>query len=238
VTPTFSFIRRIWKKKIPDLSKNYMQPEIAAKQRELVDQQLRLMYQGEAPPHFLVLKEMFQEIVHSNREPQEPYSLLDAGCASGYYSEILRYLVATPFRYTGCDFNPAMLGMAQKKYPHSLLARMDLRKLAFKDQSFDIILSGAVIVHIKQWQDAVSEMARISKNWIILHRTLIQEQKSTEIRAERHYDVEVYRVYLQEAELIDLLKSLNYEMVRKQHCDEGAMGPGVGNYTYLFRRNG
>ena len=82
----------------------------------------------------------------------------------------------------------------------------------------------------------MAELARLADRWLILYRTLVRFKGSTFARVETHYDVKVYRVYISEVELIDLLQELGYQLESKTDCDEGIGGPDLGNYTYVFRR--
>lgn len=222
--------------RLPDLSRSYMDPAIPAKQRALVDRQLQEMYAGHAPAHFLALIDIFREIQACSGNETEFLTLLDAGCASAYYSEILSHLVPMPLKYHGADFNEAMLQLARKIYRVLPLARMDLRHLAWLDGSFDVVLSGAVIVHIREWQSAVSEIARVARKWVVLHRALVCE-RSTFIRVERHSDVDVYRVFIREKELLSHMCDMGFQLRLRVECDEGNVGPDVGEYTYLFLRD-
>lgn len=232
-----SFLDRLefWKRRgtPPDLSKVYMMDlSIPFEQRALVDQQLSQMYQGQAPAHFRALADVFVQIPGN-----ESLAVLEAGCASGYYYKVLRHLCHFQGRYIGADFNSGMLAMARQKYPDMSLSRMDLRGLGFRNRAFPVVLSGATIVHIREWQQAVAELARVADKWLILHRTLVRFKGSTSIRIETFYDrVNLYRVYISEAELTDLLQRLGYQLHSKVDCPEGAIGPDLGNYTYLFRR--
>jgi trans-aconitate methyltransferase len=45
--------------------------------------------------------------------PLERFSLLDAGCATGYYSEVIRSRVPKDVWYRGCDFSEAMVEQAR-----------------------------------------------------------------------------------------------------------------------------
>ncbi|HSE39351.1 MAG TPA: class I SAM-dependent methyltransferase [Acidobacteriota bacterium] len=224
--------KKMFSEPLPDLSRNYMDPDIPAKQRRLVDEQLAKMYQGDVAPHFKVLVDVFSKIKNGG----SALRVLDAGCASAYYSEILKHLVSRPLQYVGSDFNSKMLEMAHQKYPGLPFFRMDLRKLAWQDSSFDVVLSGAVIVHIKEWQEAVAEIARVAKKWLILHRTRVRLGAETLIKPEVHYDVDVYRVSIGEKELLDHLNTLNFKLESKIECYEGELEEGFGNFTYLFAR--
>lgn len=216
-----------------------MEPSIPGKQRELVDRQLKDMYAGRPPDHFCVLRDIFGKISTSSGDRQEPLRVLDAGCASGYYFEILRHLVPVALQYTGSDFSQGMLELARQRYPQLSLVRTDVRQIAWRDQSFDIVLSGAVIVHVREWERAVTELGRVARKWVVLHRTLVCFERSSFVEVEKHYDVDVYRVYIREAELMSLLCNMGYELVLKMDCQEGISRVDVGNFTYLFlRKNG
>lgn len=231
-----SWLHQLVSHEIPDLSESYKDASIPEKQRQLVEPQLDKMYAGEAPQHFSVMGTVFKEI--ETLDETRTFSLLDAGCASGYYFEILRHFISRDFRYTGADFNAAMLRLARDKYPDVSLARMDLRAIAFPDGAFDVVLSGAVIVHIREWQKAVAELARVARHWLILHRCLVLFQGQTRIKIEKHYDVDVYRVYIHENELADLMQRSGFQLVRRLECFEGAHPEGMGNFTYLYARRG
>ena len=228
------WVRNIFREPLPDLSQNYTDPNIPQKQRQLVDLQLEKMYHGDIAPHFKVLANVFEKLENGKHS----LKVLDAGCASAYYSEIIKHLVPHPFDYVGSDYNPEMLQLAKEKYPALPFFRMDLRRLAWLDSSFDVVMSGAVIVHIKEWQKAVSEIARVSKKWLILHRTRVCTEAETIIKVETHYDVQVYRVSIAENELLKQLSALNFELVSRIDCYEGEMEEGFGNFTYLFLRKG
>jgi len=217
---------------LPDLSRNYMDLSIPAKQRDLIDPQLQEMYAGRPPRLFTVLVDTFGAISDLSVRTK----LLDAGCGSGYYNEILSHLVPVRLNYFGMDFNQGMLQLARQKYPQLRLARMDLRNVGWLDQSFDVVLSGAVIVHIREWQEAVVELSRVAKKWLVLHRTVVYLEKPSFIRVEHHYDVDVYRVFIEERELISLLRGLGFRLNLKVDCNEGEVNPDVGEYTYLFSR--
>jgi SAM-dependent methyltransferase len=234
--PETSARRKQGATELPDLSRSYMDTDIPAKQRALVDRQLQEMYRGEVPGHFLALANAFQEIITSCDDADKPLTLLDAGCASGYYWEVLDYLLPHALSYWGTDFSQAMLGLACERYPDLRLARMDIRKLAWKAKSFDVVLSGAVIVHVREWGEAVAELARVTRKWLVLHRTLVCIDRPTFTRLEQHYDVNVYRVFVQERELITLLDDLGYQLKSQLDCHEGSLGPDIAKYTYLFMR--
>ena len=225
----YTLIRR------PDLSKSYADPTIATKQRQLVDQQLQAMRHGSPPEHFEVVGRILSQL--REQTGLRLIELLDAGCGSAYYFEIANSFVPGWVEYVGVDFNPGMLDMAQQYYPTLPLARMDLRNLAVRDVAFDLVMSGAVIAHIKEWKAAVEELARLTRRWLLLHRTLVYTGSvPTSVTIERHYDKDVYRVRISEGELLALMAHLEMNLVMKCDAGEGEFPAGQENNTYLFER--
>jgi SAM-dependent methyltransferase len=221
-----------------DLSRAWMDPALAREQRQIVDAQLQAMHAGNVAGHFSALAEIFEKIADSSDAGPQPLTVLDAGCASGYYSEVLAHLVPIPTKYCGSDFNPAMLDLAREKYPDVPLARMDIRSLGWRDGAFDVVISGAVIVHVREWRKAVAELARAAGKWLILHRTLVCFERQSFVAVQRAYNVEVYRVHIQEAELVSLLQGLGFDLISRADPREGGLEKDQGNCTYLFQRRG
>ena len=199
--PLPGFLRTLWRR---DLSYSYADASITSKQRQVVEPQLKAMRAGKAPEHFKVAAEVMELVLY--RSGLRSVSVLDAGCGSAYYSEILDFFQPGAFRYVGADFNPGMLAEAQGHYPGLPLLRTDLRRLSLRDESCDAVMSGAAIVHIREWQSAVREMARVARRWLILHRTLVRtSQQAMSVKIERAYDKTVYRVRINESELLDIV---------------------------------
>src|SRR5688572_10950142 len=86
-------------------------------------------------------------------------TLLDVGASSGYYSEVLK-IAGFPCRYTGCDYSEHFQRIAQKLYPGVAFDVADARKLPYPDSSYDIVLHGAAIMHIREYPCAIAEAAR------------------------------------------------------------------------------
>jgi SAM-dependent methyltransferase len=220
---------------LPDLSQSHAAPDIALQQRALADTQLADMYAGRVVRHFQALAEALSNIPHPAVYAQ-PLRLLDVGCGSAYYQEVIRHLSGRNFDYTGADYNDGMLALARQRYPQVRLIRTDVRKIDVPDRAFDVVLSGACLVHVREWQDALGELIRVSARWIVLHRTLIRRQAPTEIKVEHLYDRDMYRVYIHDEELRTRIAEFGCRIVAGIDCGEGYRGPVVGNYTYLLER--
>lgn len=215
-----------------DLSYAYTNPDFAAKQRSLVNIQLADMYEGKPPNHFDVLGRMFAELRSDTRLPH--VTVLDAGCGAAYYSEIIEHYAPEWMKeYHGVDFNRAMIQVARAFYPGLRIHFGDLRNLnMFGGESFDIVLSGAAIVHIAEWEDAVMEFARIARRFLILHRTRIQDHPHPgyKIETREHCSAEIYWISFDEQHLCRFVEALEFKLVRSVPTGETDM------FTYLFRR--
>jgi len=90
-------------------------------------------------------------------------SVLDAGCAAGYYTS---ELIKRGAFVTSLDFSPSMLKMTKKRVGEGaklFLADLNKPLNMFKDESFDIILSSLTLHYIENWDTVLSEFNRILK---------------------------------------------------------------------------
>ncbi len=221
-----------------NLSRNYADPAIAARQRVLVDEQLAAMYERNAPPHFstvgVVLNRIDRE--EASAEPAKRLSLLDAACGSAYYSEVIDHFAPNLVEYTGCDYNPGMVALAKECYPGLPVYECDVRKLTMFDAAtFDVVLSGATIIHIREWRAALKELARVARRWLVLHRTWVHTDATPTTR-EIHdaYGQRVWCYTFNEAQLIKQVRDLNFDLVATYPTGEAIRHGAVK--TYLFRR--
>ena len=216
------------------IGQRYADPSIAAKQRALVDRQLAAMKDGLAPEHFAVVGMVLNRIRRD--EGREQLTLLDAGCGSAYYSEVIDYFEPGMIDYTGCDYNPGMVALAKERYPNLPIYECDLRNLnQFNDGQFDIVLSGAAIIHIREWRKVVRELCRVADKWLILHRTWVHVDGTPTMREMRDaYGQQVWYHTFNEAELVKQVRDLDFDLLDRYPTGEGIKHGRV--LTYLFRR--
>lgn len=86
--------------------------------------------------------------------------VLDAGCGSGIYSELLTSRGA---EVTSVDASPRMLDFARQRLGEDAdIRRMDVGKtLPFETAEFDFVLASLVLDYIENWYDTFSEFHRI-----------------------------------------------------------------------------
>jgi len=185
---------------------------IPRQQRRLVDEELKNMYRGETIPAYKVAAEALDGTGVKN--PQ----LLEIGCSSAYYSEVLPHLLKSPIRYTGIDFSEALLRLAAKSYPGLRLALADAKCLPFHDSSWEVVFSSGTILHILDYAPAIEESFRVSAGWCIYHRTPVTKAQTT-LMSKLAYGVPVLEFVFNEAELLEHFRSLGADVVRKIQID-------------------
>lgn len=88
--------------------------------------------------------------------------IMDAGCGSGYGTELLvgEY---RPSRTIAFDYMPEQIRLARKRKLDVDFAVGDLRKVQSGDATCDAVFIFGVIHHIARWREALREVARVLK---------------------------------------------------------------------------
>lgn len=92
--------------------------------------------------------------------------LLDAGCGDGVNLIGLHDILTgqLDFQYVGMDYSPLRVKRASSRDYHVLLSQADLRRIPFKDDSFDVVLCNQVLEHIPDTSLVLQEMNRVLKH--------------------------------------------------------------------------
>jgi 2-polyprenyl-3-methyl-5-hydroxy-6-metoxy-1,4-benzoquinol methylase len=101
------------------------------------------------------LEVIFDQLLSGRR--LEGCKLLDAGCGTGYFS---RRALATGANVVSVDIGVNLLKEARKKGAQKPVAS-DVTRLAFPDETFDIVISSECIEHTPSPQTAMSELIRV-----------------------------------------------------------------------------
>jgi SAM-dependent methyltransferase len=87
--------------------------------------------------------------------------MLDVGCGTGWFT---RRLAALPgLQVTGIDFNAEWLAFARSRDPCAIYLQANALALPFADNSFDQALSVASLCFTADWQQAVREIVRVTR---------------------------------------------------------------------------
>ena len=140
-------------------------------QWKIVSQQIQRLKQSIETTEF----RSFREALETSYEINDCFNVLEVGCSSGYYSEVLNRSFPNS-SYTGVDFSKKFIEFGVEKFPNINLQQMDAQDLGeFDDRQFDCVVSGCVLLHIPNWEIALIESARVANRILILHRTPLSD---------------------------------------------------------------
>lgn len=95
--------------------------------------------------------------------------ILDAGAGTGKLSLTLARKLS---RVVSVDSSAEMLAIARRKAQREALALKavvcDVHQLCFPDKAFDCVICSRVLMHVADWEQAVSELCRVSRAGVVL----------------------------------------------------------------------
>ena len=86
--------------------------------------------------------------------------ILDAGCGSGYSSELI-FNAFAPSKLTAFDYMPEQIVLAEKRDIDADFFVGDLTSIDLQDSSYDVVFIFGVIHHIPEWKGALMEISRV-----------------------------------------------------------------------------
>lgn len=196
-----------------------------------VVKELEALHRGNPPTVYTSAAEALKVIPGSNK-----LTLLEAGCASGYYSEVISILVGERFEYTGGDYSEAMVSLAQNRYPKGKFLKLDIRCIELPDKSYDVVFSGAVLIHVKEWKMAIRELARTSRTYLILHRTPVSNSESRRREKKIFCGVPVFYNTFNKDELMKFISECGFRKIFEKNVYPN-QAKGLGVMTYVFERS-
>jgi SAM-dependent methyltransferase len=214
----------------PQMTSAWKSADIPARQRALVQQELIQMMHGNPPTVYQVLAEVLQPLV------VDGIQILEIGCSSGYYYEVLEYLLNRRIAYTGVDYSEAFITMAKEYYPKATFRVADGANLPFEDNQFPIVISGCILLHVPNYPQHIAETARVAEKMIIVHRTPICRQRPTQYIKKFAYGVETVELHFNEGELLSEFEANKFKLISAIEYVRDLNGDNF-EVTYLFRRS-
>jgi SAM-dependent methyltransferase len=194
-------------------------PGIPRTQLQLVDQELAKLARGERIPVY----EVFLDLL--GRVPGvESKTLLEVGCASGYYANVLRSR-GWNTTYAGCDFSRAFVDLARERAPGVDFQVQDATRLTYASKSYDVVVSGCCILHILDYATAIRESARVAKEYVLFHRTPVLHTSETTHYRKRAYGVECIEIHFNETELFRLFAESGLRVQDVETVGIGSVAP-------------
>lgn len=151
-------------------------------------------------------------------------TLLEVGCGNGYYSEVLSFLTRRPIQYTGLDYSQSMVESARATYAQHQFVVASATELPYPDQSFDVVWSGTVLMHLVNYERAIEEASRVSHHFCIFHSTPVLSENATTFLTKRAYGTPVVEVILNQLEFESLLH--NHGLVIRHILESLPYQPG------------
>lgn len=202
-----------------ELASAWQDPGIPAAQLELAERELLAFGRQEPVPVFDVFIHLLQQIPNVSAK-----TLLEVGCASGYYADVLR-LRGLASRYAGCDFSPAFIDLARARMPNAELDVRDATRLGYPDASRDIVVSGCCILHIAEYQAAIREAARVAREYVLFHRTPVLHRAPTTYYRKLAYGVPCLEIHFNETELLRHFRAAGLRLVSAETVSVGGHAP-------------
>jgi SAM-dependent methyltransferase len=206
----------------------WQDPSIPARQRELVQWELADMYLGRPQPMFRALADLLAPIL------SDQDSVLEIGCASGYYYEILEYLMNRRIAYTGVDYSEPLIEMARQYYPKARFDVADGSALPYRDRQFHCAISSCVLLHTPNFREHIRETVRVADRFVAVHRTPICRTRPTQFLRKFAYGIETVELLFNEREILDAFLQ---EGLVLERAVEYSADPATDRYetSYLFR---
>lgn len=169
----------------------------------------------------------------------EAPEILEVGCGSGYYSEIIPHLLGRPVGYIGLDSSPAMIQLAHSRYTDRLFLLGDASRVPLEDRALDIIFNGAALMHTPEFEMAILEASRVSRGWCVFHTVPVRLDGDTTFLVKRAYGKKTIEVIFNRAALLEsfsrcglsvcaVMESVPYDL-------EHILGEPTLSLTYLCR---
>ncbi|MBI4407194.1 MAG: methyltransferase domain-containing protein [Candidatus Kerfeldbacteria bacterium] len=208
------------------LDTQWQDPDLPQKQLEIVKRELaQIKANHKFPAHMQALIDQMKLLALTKP------TVLEIGCSSGYYNEILQ-LAGVDMQYTGCDYSSAFIDLAKQFYPSLPFDVCDATALPYQDQQFDIAISGCCILHILDYPKAIQETARVSKRYAVFSRTPVIHLAPTTYTKKMGYGVPMIEIIFNETELLRFFHAAGLRVIDIITFGKGPHLPGSKESTF------
>ncbi len=106
-------------------------------------------------------KSVLVAAIERSCDPGRALSLLDVGCGTGSFLDVLSRRVSSRWEYHGVDISDAAIEIGRQQYPDLRLTAADASSLPAPDASFDVVTCYGSWEHFAEPKDAIAEAARV-----------------------------------------------------------------------------
>jgi ubiquinone/menaquinone biosynthesis C-methylase UbiE len=113
-----------------------------------------------------LIKELQESLIFTMLPNVRGWKVIDVGAGTG---RLTIPFLARGAEVTACDASTQMLDVLKEKIVDSRLRTIlsDAHLLDARDQEFDCAISSRMLMHVLDWKKALSELCRVSKDWVI-----------------------------------------------------------------------
>jgi ubiquinone/menaquinone biosynthesis C-methylase UbiE len=109
----------------------------------------------------------FNKVLIDEVKKINPKTVLDAGCGEGFTLHRLQD-AGIGNKLEGFDFLDRAVKIANKEFPDLKIKQGDIYNIKAKDNSYDLVICSEVLEHLERPEDALKEIVRVSKKYVIL----------------------------------------------------------------------
>lgn len=189
------------------LSSGWQDHDIAKRQHDAFRAVVADMHAGHVREDFAALVAAMKKIALESSSAIPAISVVEIGAGSGWNSEVLQHLLQRPLQYTGLDYSEAMMRLGQSTYPDIPFVVGDATQLPLADDCCDVLLSGTVLMHVLDYEDAIRESRRVTRRWCIFHTIPVLQNRETTVLQKRAYGVPVVEIVFNEARLLQTFEA-------------------------------
>ena len=164
----------------------------------------------------------------------ETVRVLEVGASSGYYGEVLKN-AGGAWLYTPTDYSEAFKAVCDEQFPWLDFDVADARELPFQAGSFDIVISGCVMIHVGDWRKVIAESARVSKDLVLFHRTPFSGSDKTRYFRKEAYGIPCVETFFSEQAVLGAINKEGLGVLRAERIC-GLDGGGFME-SWLCRKN-
>jgi ubiquinone/menaquinone biosynthesis C-methylase UbiE len=161
-------------------------------------------------------------------------TLLDVGASSGYYSQVL-LARDIYYHYTGFDFSRHYAVAARTLFGVPFIVGDATNMHMIPDRSFDIVVSGGMLMHNLDYPKAILEIQRVADKQIVFHRTPVSLNDQTRYFVKEAYGLPCLEIHFNEKEILDLMQTHGWYVVTS-HAVSWDKEMEKGHVSYLLKR--
>ncbi len=195
--------------RLHDLADNWKDDRIPLLQRRVIDVQLENLRNEVIDPVYLTFIKALRSV------KLKTFSFLDVGCASGYYSEVLKLLDRRKISYTGCDYSAAMIECAKQHYPDVEFSVQDVTSLTYPSNAFDVVMASGVLHYVADYRQALVHILRVARQYAIFHRLPLTTEPENAYNENSQYSIVTARAYFSKTNILREITGHGFALVHE-----------------------